>query len=64
MRKQTTIRDTLYQQLDALINYAVASNKKLPSISLSSNQFQIFQDFNKPDSGGSYRYRQLLIKGK
>jgi len=61
MKKQTTVRDGLYKVLDTLINACKSMNRELPSITLTSAQFQIFQMFNHK-IGGVYRYRGIEVK--
>jgi len=62
MKKQTTLRDQIYIQMDLLVDHAALIEKELPAITLDSAQFQIFKDFNKPING-VFHYRGVEVKG-
>jgi len=64
VKKQTTLRDNIYQMMDTLIHHAITTEKPLAAITLTNDQFQIFADFNKPGMSGEYYYRHYLVRSK
>jgi len=64
VKKQTTLRDNIYQMMDALIHHSNSMGVKLPAITLTSAQYQIFQDFNDRDREGNYYYRNIEVKSR
>jgi len=63
MKSAKVLRDDLYISLDRIINHAKTIEKRLPRITINAKQYEVFKDFNSPDSEAFYHYRGVLISG-